>query len=91
MFDWAIWINTLKLGNFSVPNGCDLTEMFYGIGVSTTYTDIYVSSQSVIDRLKGSGYNIGIIIGDNNVVNPNVPDTANNLNRITFKLPAQAN
>lgn len=87
MFNWATWIKTLKLGNFSVPAGCDLTNMFYGIGLSTTETKIYVSSQDVINRLKGSEYNIGITIGNNNVVNPNVPNYPNDTTRIKFILP----
>ena len=61
MFIGAFYLNKLKLGKFDIPENCDLTNMFFQVGLnnnSDNKAKIYVSNQTIIERLKNA--NTGI-------------------------------
>lgn len=58
MFRGATRLQELKLGGFNVPEGCDMSNMFFntGLGLGTgNTTKIIVKDQSVIDRFTTAG------------------------------------
>ena len=85
MFEGALYLKELKLGNFNINiNDCDLGNMLSRVGDGLTNnnkTNIYVSSQDIIDRLTNQSSGTGVTI-KNNVITPS---------HIIFVLPTQAN
>ena len=61
MFEGALYLKDLYLGNFNIPENCDLGNMLSRVGNGLTNnnkTNIYVSNQTIIERLKNA--NTGI-------------------------------